>query len=189
MKEHTRRPGTATDGKYLAEPLFFFLKERTSTATKLCDRFCKIGTCCTCPKHIKSSPESHNNKTTEGTPVTPATSSTLATPATGTANHYRKRQRSDRGNTDRKAKKAKKTKTPKETVKKMVKAVQAAQGGQQEAAAVCTERFCLCQQPYDERFFYLACDVCEDWLHGQCVGITEDEAADIDHYSCPRHVH
>ena len=34
--------------------------------------------------------------------------------------------------------------------------------------------------------FYIGCDVCQDWFHGTCVGITQAEADFIDNYVCPR---
>ena len=34
--------------------------------------------------------------------------------------------------------------------------------------------------------FYIGCDACTDWYHGSCVGITEDEAATIENYTCPK---
>ena len=34
--------------------------------------------------------------------------------------------------------------------------------------------------------FYIGCDVCQDWFHGTCVGITQAEADYIDNYVCPR---
>jgi len=48
------------------------------------------------------------------------------------------------------------------------------------------ELYCLCKQPYDESKFYIGCDVCQDWFHGTCVGITQAEADYIDNYVCPR---
>lgn len=46
--------------------------------------------------------------------------------------------------------------------------------------------YCLCRGPDDHRWM-IACDVCEDWFHGECVGI--DKAigeALIVRYVCPR---
>ena len=34
--------------------------------------------------------------------------------------------------------------------------------------------------------FYIGCDVCQDWFHGTCVGITQAEADFIENYVCPR---
>lgn len=31
---------------------------------------------------------------------------------------------------------------------------------------------------------YRACDACEDWYHGDCIGISEREAKYIKHYYC-----
>lgn len=46
--------------------------------------------------------------------------------------------------------------------------------------------FCFCRTPYDDSQFYIGCDRCDDWFHGTCVNITEDEASKIDDYHCPR---
>ncbi|CAF5037589.1 unnamed protein product, partial [Rotaria magnacalcarata] len=46
--------------------------------------------------------------------------------------------------------------------------------------------YCVCQTPYDESKFYIGCDVCADWLHGSCVGITPEEADKFEVYVCPR---
>ncbi|KAL1765849.1 histone lysine demethylase PHF8 isoform X2 [Sigmodon hispidus] len=45
--------------------------------------------------------------------------------------------------------------------------------------------YCLCRQPYNVNHFMIECDLCQDWFHGNCVGIEEENAADIDIYHCP----
>ena len=32
--------------------------------------------------------------------------------------------------------------------------------------------------------FYVGCDLCNDWFHGDCVGITEGMAEEIDEFIC-----
>lgn len=32
--------------------------------------------------------------------------------------------------------------------------------------------------------FYIGCDLCSNWFHGACVGITEKEAKKMDDYVC-----
>lgn len=32
--------------------------------------------------------------------------------------------------------------------------------------------------------FYIGCDLCTNWYHGDCVGITEKEAKKMDDYIC-----
>lgn len=34
------------------------------------------------------------------------------------------------------------------------------------------------------RRFYIGCDLCTNWYHGECVGITEKEAKKMDDYIC-----
>jgi len=45
--------------------------------------------------------------------------------------------------------------------------------------------YCLCRQPYEEEVFMIACDVCDDWFHGKCVGVTERKAQTLKTYVCP----
>ncbi|XP_061083585.1 nucleosome-remodeling factor subunit BPTF isoform X5 [Conger conger] len=47
-----------------------------------------------------------------------------------------------------------------------------------------TKLYCVCKTPYDESKFYIGCDLCTNWYHGECVGITEKEAKKMDDYIC-----
>ncbi|XP_022313989.2 nucleosome-remodeling factor subunit BPTF-like isoform X2 [Crassostrea virginica] len=44
--------------------------------------------------------------------------------------------------------------------------------------------YCVCKQPYDDTKFYIGCDLCSNWFHGNCVNISEDMAKRIDSYVC-----
>lgn len=44
--------------------------------------------------------------------------------------------------------------------------------------------YCLCRQPYDG--FMIACDECEDWFHGPCVGVSESRADRVNKFVCLR---
>ncbi|KAJ3316123.1 hypothetical protein HDU76_002068 [Blyttiomyces sp. JEL0837] len=44
--------------------------------------------------------------------------------------------------------------------------------------------YCLCQTTYDPERFYIQCDVCDLWFHGDCVNVTSEEAADIALWYC-----
>ncbi len=48
--------------------------------------------------------------------------------------------------------------------------------------------YCLCHKPYDEANpqFMIECNNCGEWMHGECVFISEADAANIDTYSCPQ---
>ncbi|MES9883655.1 MAG: hypothetical protein ABW185_22615, partial [Sedimenticola sp.] len=47
------------------------------------------------------------------------------------------------------------------------------------------ELYCLCRGPHRGQFM-IQCDTCEEWFHGACVNVDEEEAKDIDQYVCPR---
>lgn len=45
--------------------------------------------------------------------------------------------------------------------------------------------FCLCQQPYHADNAMVSCDVCEEWLHLKCVGLSHAAAKNLRKYACP----
>lgn len=45
--------------------------------------------------------------------------------------------------------------------------------------------YCICRTPYEDTKFYIGCDLCSNWFHGSCVGISENKAQTIDAYTCP----
>ena len=45
--------------------------------------------------------------------------------------------------------------------------------------------YCVCKTAYDDSQFYIGCDVCDDWFHAKCVGISEAGAKSLDTYTCP----
>ena len=44
--------------------------------------------------------------------------------------------------------------------------------------------FCSCKEPYDDARPMVFCDECCDWFHNKCEGLTANEAASIDKYTC-----
>ncbi|XP_055631397.1 nucleosome-remodeling factor subunit NURF301 isoform X2 [Toxorhynchites rutilus septentrionalis] len=44
--------------------------------------------------------------------------------------------------------------------------------------------YCLCRKPYDETKFYVGCDLCNNWFHGDCVGISEEQSKEINEFIC-----
>lgn len=44
--------------------------------------------------------------------------------------------------------------------------------------------YCVCRRPYSG--FMIGCDECEEWYHGQCIGISESKADRVDKYVCVR---
>jgi len=45
--------------------------------------------------------------------------------------------------------------------------------------------YCFCRRRYDPKVFMIACDLCDEWYHGACVGITEQAASRVASYVCP----
>ncbi|OAQ25716.1 hypothetical protein K457DRAFT_80181, partial [Linnemannia elongata AG-77] len=44
--------------------------------------------------------------------------------------------------------------------------------------------YCICRGPYDGVEFMIACDRCEEWFHGRCIGMKPQEAKKSNHYYC-----
>lgn len=47
------------------------------------------------------------------------------------------------------------------------------------------QAYCICRSSDSSRFM-IACDACEDWYHGDCIGINQREAKYIKQYFCDR---
>ncbi|XP_065345796.1 nucleosome-remodeling factor subunit NURF301 isoform X2 [Cloeon dipterum] len=43
---------------------------------------------------------------------------------------------------------------------------------------------CSCRTPYDDTKFYVGCDMCNNWYHGDCVGITEQQSKSLSEFVC-----
>jgi transposase InsO family protein len=43
--------------------------------------------------------------------------------------------------------------------------------------------YCICRQPHGGRFM-IQCDGCDEWFHGSCVNLTEEEAKGMGDYFC-----
>ncbi|ESN93539.1 hypothetical protein HELRODRAFT_88624 [Helobdella robusta] len=48
------------------------------------------------------------------------------------------------------------------------------------------KNYCICEKPYQEGEFMIECSICNNWFHGKCVLITEENSAYIDQYHCPK---
>ncbi|KAI8360417.1 hypothetical protein B0O80DRAFT_363213, partial [Mortierella sp. GBAus27b] len=44
--------------------------------------------------------------------------------------------------------------------------------------------YCICRTPHDPSRFMIACDGCDDWFHGDCVGVAEEDSEMVDKYYC-----
>eukprot|EP01115_Flamella_aegyptia_P002649 TRINITY_DN136768_c0_g1_i1.p1 TRINITY_DN136768_c0_g1~~TRINITY_DN136768_c0_g1_i1.p1 ORF type:complete len:157 (-),score=9.46 TRINITY_DN136768_c0_g1_i1:76-525(-) len=45
--------------------------------------------------------------------------------------------------------------------------------------------YCICRGLWDGKSFMVACDYCDEWFHGDCIGITPTLAKKIEQYICP----
>ena len=49
--------------------------------------------------------------------------------------------------------------------------------------------WCVCREPHNNRFM-ICCDKCEDWFHGQCVGLTRAMGKELEKkgldWICPK---
>ncbi|GAM25068.1 hypothetical protein SAMD00019534_082430 [Acytostelium subglobosum LB1] len=45
--------------------------------------------------------------------------------------------------------------------------------------------YCICRKGEGDKFM-LACDECNEWYHGECVGVSEADAAAIKYYACAK---
>ncbi|RUO95497.1 hypothetical protein BC936DRAFT_143904, partial [Jimgerdemannia flammicorona] len=61
----------------------------------------------------------------------------------------------------------------------------AAMGNSGMGAGTDGELYCLCRTPYDPLRFMIGCDGCDQWFHGECVGVSESESELVDMYYCP----
>jgi len=44
--------------------------------------------------------------------------------------------------------------------------------------------YCICKKRYDRTKFYVGCDICSNWFHGSCVGITPKMSKKMSDYVC-----
>ncbi|XP_022917774.2 nucleosome-remodeling factor subunit NURF301 isoform X2 [Onthophagus taurus] len=43
---------------------------------------------------------------------------------------------------------------------------------------------CVCRTPYDSSKYYIACDLCNNWFHGSCVGVNPSQSKKLKEYIC-----
>ncbi|XP_042904894.1 nucleosome-remodeling factor subunit BPTF [Parasteatoda tepidariorum] len=44
--------------------------------------------------------------------------------------------------------------------------------------------YCVCKKPYDSKRFMVGCDMCSNWFHVECIGLTEVKAKSMSRYVC-----
>lgn len=59
-----------------------------------------------------------------------------------------------------------------------------ASGGNSSGGLKKEKLYCTCRTPYDETKFYVGCDLCNNWFHGDCVGITEESSKTMSEFIC-----
>lgn len=45
--------------------------------------------------------------------------------------------------------------------------------------------YCICKQTYNPDLWMIACDECNEWYHGKCVHVTNQDSKRIEYYVCP----
>ena len=48
------------------------------------------------------------------------------------------------------------------------------------------ELFCICRKPYYPQWTMICCDVCEEWYHPKCVGVSNKRVELLDAFVCPK---
>lgn len=46
-----------------------------------------------------------------------------------------------------------------------------------------TKLYCTCRTP-DDGTWMINCELCEEWYHGRCINLREEDAYNIDSYAC-----
>lgn len=49
--------------------------------------------------------------------------------------------------------------------------------------------YCICRTSYDDSKFYVGCDLCNNWFHGECVGISEENSKKMSEFICNECTH
>jgi len=44
--------------------------------------------------------------------------------------------------------------------------------------------YCVCRKPYNPTWVYISCDVCDEWFHGKCIGLSPKQVAAVDQFVC-----
>ncbi|CAD8105338.1 unnamed protein product [Paramecium sonneborni] len=46
------------------------------------------------------------------------------------------------------------------------------------------KKVCICEQPQNPDLLYIQCDQCNKWFHLSCMGLTQEQANQMEQYSC-----
>ncbi|KAI8848906.1 hypothetical protein BC829DRAFT_352133, partial [Chytridium lagenaria] len=44
--------------------------------------------------------------------------------------------------------------------------------------------YCYCQKPFSDSAFYIQCDGCDEWFHGSCADVKEEDVDAISLWFC-----
>ncbi|KAI9332273.1 hypothetical protein DFJ73DRAFT_630383, partial [Zopfochytrium polystomum] len=44
--------------------------------------------------------------------------------------------------------------------------------------------YCYCRQPFSDETFYIQCDQCDEWFHGKCAEVKEDDVDGLALWFC-----
>ena len=56
--------------------------------------------------------------------------------------------------------------------------------GEKQLSSKNRKTYCICNSAYDKKRFYIQCDKCANWYHGECVNITPEVASTLETYKC-----
>lgn len=46
------------------------------------------------------------------------------------------------------------------------------------------EQYCTCKKPLNPNLLYVRCDICQNWFHLSCMGLTKEQAEELEMFSC-----
>ena len=46
------------------------------------------------------------------------------------------------------------------------------------------EPYCICRKPLNPNLLYVRCDACQLWFHLSCMGLTKEQAEELDTFKC-----
>ncbi|CAD8056608.1 unnamed protein product [Paramecium sonneborni] len=47
------------------------------------------------------------------------------------------------------------------------------------------KKICVCKRPANPDLKYVFCEICKQWIHLKCIGLSQDQAKRLQKYICP----